>query len=441
MWNPVQQSKTDFLALGRRFLNGLLVLILILFTLPLLDVVRKHVVLTRWRGASAPIQPVRDEGYTALSASPAALNRPEANQSAGNALEKSPKPVVLSAETGGGTSQITRLVQDGSAAAAVEPRASSGAVPAEAKLLNVSYDVTREFYQDYNKDFASYWKEKTGGQITVNQSNGGSSKQARSVLDGLEADVITMNQPLDIDVLHERGHLLPQDWSARLPNNSVPYNSTILFVVRKGNPKKLVDWSDLVRTNVSIVVPNPKTSGNGRYSYLAAWGYALKKSSGDEAAARKFVEQLFANIPVLAVGGRDATTTFTDRGVGDVLLTFENEAIQVVRESGDKLEIVVPSISVLTENPVAWVDTYVNRHHSEKLARSYLEYLYSDAGQELAAKYNFRPINKSILAKHADQFEPLELFTVAEIAGDWQKAYRVHFAEGGYFDQLYQTRR
>jgi sulfate/thiosulfate-binding protein len=311
----------------------------------------------------------------------------------------------------------------------------------EVKLLNVSYDVTREFYQEYNKEFAAYWKQKTGDAVLVNQSHGGSSKQARSVLEGLEADVITMNQPLDIDILHERNNLIPQDWSSRLPNKSVPYNSTILFVVRKGNPKNIRDWPDLVRTNISIVVPNPKTSGNGRYSYLAAWGYALKKSSGDESQARKFVAKLFANVPVLDIGGRGATVSFADHGVGDVLLTFENEARQTVNESGGKFEIVVPSVSVLTENPVAWVDAYVNRHKTENVARGYLEYLYSDAGQELAAKYHFRPTNKTILAKHANEFKPLELFTVEEVAGSWQKAFRTHFADGGFFDELYQPRR
>ncbi len=442
MWNPVQKSKANSLAVGRRFLSGFLVLILILFTLPLLDSVRKHVTFTRWRGASALVQPFRDDNQNIFPASPVGLNRATQGKLGGNSPDEPPQAANLPAESSVANPQNIRLVEYANAAAAVESLAShDGLVASEAKLLNVSYDVTREFYQDYDKDFANYWKDKTGGTVTVNQSHGGSSKQARSVLDGLEADVVTMNQPLDIDILYERGHLIPSDWSARLPNKSVPYNSTILFVVRKGNPKKIQDWPDLIQTNVSIIVPNPKTSGNGRYSYLAAWGYALKKSSGDEAEARVFVEKLFANVPVLGVGGRDATTTFVDRGTGDVLLTFENEAAQAVKESGGKLELVLPSISVLTENPVAWVDTYVNKHHTEKLARSYLEYLYSDAGQELAAKYNFRPINKSILAKYADQFRPLELFTVAEVAGDWQKAYRVHFADGGYFDQLYETRR
>ncbi|MEY2466832.1 MAG: sulfate/thiosulfate transport system substrate-binding protein [Verrucomicrobiota bacterium] len=311
----------------------------------------------------------------------------------------------------------------------------------DVKLVNVSYDVTREFYQDFNKAFATHWKEESGDAVTVNQSHGGSSKQARSVSDGLEADVITMNQPLDIDILHDRSDLIPQDWATRLPNKSIPYNSTILFVVRKGNPKNIRNWPDLVRTNVSVIVPNPKTSGNGRYSYLAAWGYALKKSAGDESKAREFVAKLFANVPVLDAGGRGATTTFAERGIGDVLLTFENEAALTVKEAGGKLEIVVPSISVLTENPVAWVDAFVKKHGTEKVARGYLEYLYSDAGQELAAKYNFRPINKAVLAKHTDQFKPVELFTVDEITGGWQKALRLHFAEGGFFDQIYEPKK
>jgi len=310
----------------------------------------------------------------------------------------------------------------------------------EVKLLNVSYDVTREFYQDYNAAFVAYWKEKTGDVLTVNQSHGGSSKQVRSVLDGLEADVVTMNQALDIDALHSIGRLIPSNWSARLPDRSVPYNSTILFVVRKGNPKHIQDWDDLIRPGVSVIIPNPKTSGNGRYSYLAGWGYALKESAGDERQARAFVAKLFAHVPVLDTGGRGATTTFAECGIGDVLLTFENEAALIQNQFGaDQLEIVVPPASILAENPVVWVDKVVKKHGTETVARAYLEYLFSHPGQELAAQHNFRPQNPVILAKYAGRFKPLELFTVEEVAGGWQKAQRVHFADGGIFDQIYQN--
>ncbi|MBC8097033.1 MAG: sulfate ABC transporter substrate-binding protein [Akkermansiaceae bacterium] len=311
-----------------------------------------------------------------------------------------------------------------------------------ADLLNVSYDVTREFYQDFNSSFEQFWKEKTGQEVTINQSHGGSSKQARSVIDGLPADVVTMNQPLDIDVLHEKASLIPKDWASRLPNHSVPYNSTILFIVRKGNPKKIKDWNDLVRTNVSVVIPNPKTSGNGRYSYLAAWGYALKQSAGDEAKAREFEGKLFGNVPVLDTGGRGATTTFAQRGIGDVLLTFENEVALTLKELGDgKLEAVVPSVSVLAENPVVWVDRVVAKRGSQALAQAYLEYLYSVAGQELAAKHYFRPYNKAVLEKYPDRFKKLELLTVDELAGGWKKVHQTHFSDGGLFDQIYQPRK
>jgi sulfate transport system substrate-binding protein len=312
------------------------------------------------------------------------------------------------------------------------------AAAAETKLLNVSYDVTREFYQDYNQAFAAYWKEKTGNAVTINQSHGGSTKQAQSVVNGLEADVVTMNQPPDIDILHSVD-LIPANWSSRLPNNSVPYTSTIVFVVRKGNPKNIRNWDDLVRSDVSVVIPNPKTSGNGRYSYLAAWGYALKKSAGDEKQAREFVAKVFANVPVLDTGGRGATTTFADRRIGDVLLTFENEAALVQKQfPDDGLVVVLPPMSILAENPVTWVDRNVRRHHTEAVSRAYLEYLFSDAGQELAAQHFFRPQNQAILARYATRYKPLDLFTVEEIAGGWQKAQQKHFADGGIFDQIYQ---
>ena len=309
----------------------------------------------------------------------------------------------------------------------------------EVKLLNVSYDVTREFYQDYNAAFAAYWKNKTGDTVIISQSHGGSSKQAQSVINGLEADVVTMNQPLDIDALHTEGRLIPADWASRLPNHSVPYTSTIVFVVRPGNPRNIKNWDDLVRPGVSAVIPNPKTSGNGRYSYLAGWGYALKKSAGDEKEAKAFVAKLFANVPVLDTGGRGATITFAGRGIGDVLLTFENEAALIQKEFPDEhLEVVLPPVSILAENPVTWVDRNVARHHTEAVARAYLEYLYSDAGQELAAQHFFRPKNETILARYATRYQPLKLFTVEDVAGGWAQAQKTHFADGGIFDQIYQ---
>jgi len=309
---------------------------------------------------------------------------------------------------------------------------------ADVKILNVSYDVTREFYHDFNVAFAAYWKDKTGDSITVNQSHGGSTKQAESVVNGLEADVVTMNQPSDVDVLFSAARLVPSNWATRLPNHSVPYNSTIVFVVRRGNPKNIKDWDDLVRPDVSLVIPNPKTSGNGRYSYLAAWGYALRKSAGDEKQAREFVGRLFANVPVLDTGGRGATTTFADSGIGDVLLTFESEAALVQKTFPDQgLVVVLPSVSILVENPVTWVDRNVQRHHTQAVSRAYLEYLYSDAGQELAAQHFFRPRNQAILARYATRYRPLELLTVDDIAGGWQKAEAIHFADGGIFDQIY----
>ena len=309
----------------------------------------------------------------------------------------------------------------------------------EVRILNASYDVTREFYQEYNPVFAAYWKAKTGTAVTVNQSHGGSSKQARAVIDGLEADVVTMNQALDIDMISERGRLLPPDWASRLPQRSVPYTSTILFLVRKGNPKAIKDWDDLIKPGVSVVVPNPKTSGNGRYSYLAAWGYQLKKSGGDAAQARAFVGKLFGNVPVLDLGGRGATTTFVQREIGDVLLTFENEIQLTLKEVGsDHLQVVIPSLSILAENPVAWVDRVVNQHGTASVAQAYLQYLFSEAGQELAAKHFFRPHNPDVLARHKDRFKPLELFTVDEVFGGWAKANQKHFADGALFDQIQQ---
>jgi sulfate transport system substrate-binding protein len=310
----------------------------------------------------------------------------------------------------------------------------------DVRILNVSYDVTREFYQEFNPAFAAAWKAKTGDRVTINQSHDGSGKQAQAVIAGLDADVVTLNQPPDVDLLFSSARLLPKTWASRLPNHSVPYNSTIVFVVRKGNPKHIKNWDALVQPDISVVVPNPKTSGTGRYGYLAAWGYTLKKSAGDEKRARDFVRRLFANVPVLDTGGRVATMTFAGHGIGDVLLAFENEAAQVQTNFPDEaFEVVVPPASILAENAVAWVDRNVERHHTQAVARAYLEYLYSDEGQELAAKHHFRPKSQAVLAKYSDCFPPLELFTVNDIAGGWQQAQQKHFSDGGIFDQIHQT--
>lgn len=307
-------------------------------------------------------------------------------------------------------------------------------------LLNASYDVAREFYKDYNAAFIAHWKETTGKTVTVQQSHGGSSKQVRSVIDGLPADVVTMNQALDINALATAG-LVPQDWAKRFPHNSAPNASTILFIVRKGNPKGIKDWNDLVRPGVSVVIPNPKTAGNGRYSYLGAWGFALKQPGGNEASAREFVKKLFGNVPVLDTGGRGATTTFAQRAIGDVLLTFENEVALMQREfPNEGLEIVVPSTSILAENPVVIIDRVVKKKGTAELAKAYLEYLYSPEGQELAAKHHLRPRDPELLKKYSDRFKPLPLFTVEDIAGSWAEAQKTHFADGGIFDQIYERR-
>jgi sulfate/thiosulfate transport system substrate-binding protein len=307
---------------------------------------------------------------------------------------------------------------------------------ADAQLLNVSYDVTREFYKDVNAAFTRAYKENTGEVVTVNQSHGGSSKQARSVLDGLAADVVTMNQASDIDMLYELGKLVPADWAKRLPNRSVPTTSTSVFLVRKGNPKQIRDWSDLVRDGVQVVVPNPKTSGNGRYSYLAAYGYALKKGRS-KAEARAFVQALFKNVPVLDTGGRGATTTFVERKIGDVLLTFENEVFLIKQElGGDQFEVVYPSISVLAENPVSIVDRVVDKKGTRKLAQAYLDFLYSDAGQELAVKHRLRPLSAALIARHPEVFPKLTLFSVDEVFGSFSRAQKEHFDEGATFDQI-----
>ena len=303
-------------------------------------------------------------------------------------------------------------------------------------LLNVSYDVTREFYKDFNVSFVKFWKQKTGETITINQSHGGSSKQARAVVDGLEADVISMNQSPDIDILYEKGKLIPKDWQKRFPNASTPTSSTTVFLVRKGNPKNIKDWDDLVKSDIAVIVPNPKTSGNGKYSYLAAWGYVIKKG-GDDAKAKDFVAKLFKNVPVLDTGGRGATTTFAQRGIGDVLLTFENEVDLIKKELGDQYDVVYPSISILAENPITIVDKYADKHHNRTLAQAYVDYHYSEAGQEIAALHNLRPRLASVAAAHKTQFKTLDLFSVDEVFGGWAKAQKAHFADGGTFDQIY----
>jgi sulfate/thiosulfate-binding protein len=306
-------------------------------------------------------------------------------------------------------------------------------------LLNVSYDPTRELYGEYNTAFVKYWKEKKGDNVTINQSHGGSGKQARAVIDGLQADVVTLALAYDIDVIAEKAKLLPGDWESRLPNNSTPYTSTIVFLVRKGNPKAIKDWDDLVKPGVSVITPNPKTSGGARWNYLAAWGYALRKEGGDEAKARDFVGRLYKNVPVLDSGARGSTITFVERGIGDVLIAWENEAFLSVNELGKgQFEIIAPSTSILAEPPVAVVDKVANKHGTREVAQAYLQYLYSKEGQEIAAKNFYRPRLESVAAKYADKFPKVNLFTIDEVFGGWQKAQKTHFADGGIFDQLYK---
>jgi sulfate/thiosulfate-binding protein len=325
--------------------------------------------------------------------------------------------------------------------------AAVGAQPALAKkitLLNVSYDPTREFYEEYNAAFAKYWEAKTGDKVTINQSHSGSGKQARAVIDGLEADVVTLALAYDLDAIQEKANLLPKNWQTRLPHNSAPYTSTIVFLVRKGNPKNIKDWEDLIKPDVSVITPNPKTSGGARWNYLAAWAYALKHYKTDsnqspEQRAQEFVTKLFKNVPVFDSGARGATTTFVQRGIGDVLLAWENEAFLAVNELGkDRLEIVVPSLSILAEPPVAIVDKVVDRHGTRAVAQAYLNYLYSEEGQEIAAKHYYRPRLESVAKKHEHHFPKVNLITIDEVFGGWQKAQKTHFADKGIFDQIYQ---
>ena len=313
---------------------------------------------------------------------------------------------------------------------------AEAALPANVTLLNVSYDPTRELYQSENASFASFWKKKTGPTVTINQSHGGSGKQARAVIDGLEADVVTLALAYDIDAIAD-SKLLPLNWQQRLPQNSTPYTSTIVFVVRKGNPKGIRNWDDLVKPGVSVITPNPKTSGGARWNYLAAWGYK-QKQTGSAAQAKAFVKALYKNVPVLDTGARGSTLTFTQRGIGDVLITWENEAHLVIKEFGaDKFEIVAPAVSILAEPPVAVVDKNVAKHGTRKVAEAYLTYLYSPEAQEIIARNSYRPRNAAILKKYATSFPNIRLFTLGELFGTWRQAQKAHFSDGGTFDQIY----
>lgn len=311
----------------------------------------------------------------------------------------------------------------------------------EMTLLNVSYDPTRELYQEFNAAFAKYWQKEKGQPVVVKQSHAGSSKQARAVIDGLDADVVTLALAYDVDAI-AKAKLLAADWQKRLPHNSAPYTSTIVFLVRKGNPKGIRDWDDLVKPGVALIPANPKTSGAARWAYLAAWGYALKKYGNDEAKAKEFIAKFYGNVPVLDSGARGATTTFVERGIGDVLVGWENEAYLALREFGaGKFEIVTPSISILAEPTVSLVDKVVKRRGTEAVAQAYLQYLYSDEGQDLAGKNFYRPRSESASAKYGSQFAKLNLFTIDEMFGGWQKAQQTHFADGGVFDEIYKVNR
>jgi sulfate/thiosulfate transport system substrate-binding protein len=316
------------------------------------------------------------------------------------------------------------------------------AAMAKVELLNVSYDPTREFYQDINRSFARLWKQRTAQELVVRQSHGGSGKQARGVIDGLSADVVTLALAYDIDEIQQRGKLIPPNWQKRLPGNSSPYTSTIVFLVRKGNPKNIRDWGDLVRPGVKVITPNPKTSGGARWNYLAAWAYAMNQRGGNEAKAKQFISKLYRNVPVLDSGARGATTTFVQRGQGDVLIAWENEAYLAVNELGrNRFQIVVPSISILAEPPVSVVDKVVDRRGTRKVAEEYLKFLYSPEAQEIAARHYYRPFDKKIAAKYARQFPKLRLVTIDSSFGGWGRAQKLHFADGGIFDQIYAGSR
>lgn len=308
-------------------------------------------------------------------------------------------------------------------------------------MLNASYDPTREFYQEFNAAFAKYWQGKAGDQVSVRQSHDGSGKQARSVIEGLPADVVTLALAYDIDAIAEKSKRLPADWQKRLPDNSCPYTSTIVFLVRKGNPKQIKDWDDLVKQGISVITPNPKSSGGARWNYLAAWGYVLKKGSSEQ-KAREFVTALYRNVPKLDAGARGASMTFTQLGIGDVLLAWENEALLCLNETGKgRFEIVIPSVSILAEPPVTWVDAVVAKHRTTEVAQEYLHYLYSQEGQEIAAKHYYRPRLEAVAQKYSGQFPKMNLFTIDEVFGGWQKAQKTHFNEGGVFDQIQRGNR
>ncbi|WP_323144712.1 sulfate ABC transporter substrate-binding protein [Massilia phyllosphaerae] len=316
--------------------------------------------------------------------------------------------------------------------------AQSAAYAADYTLLNVSYDPTRELYQDFNQAFAKQYKAKTGDNVTIKQSHGGSGKQARSVIDGLSADVVTLALAYDIDAISERG-LIAHNWQSRLAQNSTPYASTIVFLVRKGNPKGIKDWADLIKPGVSVITPNPKTSGGARWNHLAAYGYALRQPGGNDAKAKDYLAKLYKNVPVLDSGARGATTTFVERGIGDVLIAWENEALLAVKELGpDKFEVVAPSVSILAEPPVAVVDKVVDKRGTRKVAEAYLQYLYSAEGQQIAAKHYYRPVVQPYAKQYAAQFPAVKLFTIKDVGGDWTKVQKTHFADGGVFDQIYQ---
>ncbi|XLZ70099.1 sulfate ABC transporter substrate-binding protein [Massilia sp. SR12] len=315
---------------------------------------------------------------------------------------------------------------------------ASVAQAADVSLLNVSYDPTRELYQDVNTAFAKEWKAKTGDNVKIKQSHGGSGKQARAVIDGLEADVVTLALAYDIDAIAERG-LLNKDWQKRLGHNASPYSSTIVFLVRKGNPKAIKDWGDLVKPNVAVITPNPKTSGGARWNHLAAYGYALRQPGGSDASAKEYLKKLYKNVPVLDSGARGATTTFVERGIGDVLIAWENEALLAIKELGpDKVEIVAPSVSILAEPPIAIVDKVVDKRGTRKVAEAYLQFLYTDQAQAIIAQNYYRPSVEKEAKKYAAQFPNVKLFKITDVAGDWTTAQKTHFADGGVFDQIYQ---